>query len=163
MSAETLDVQSMLAVKFEPKRKNRWIFMIEGIDAYILKTVGKPQMTQDAVEVHWMNVTRYLAGKTKFGTTQFTLHDPIAPSGAQQVMEWLRLHTETVSGRSGYADMYKRDCSLKCVDPIGTVVERWDGTGLLLTEVNFGELTYEDGTPTEISVTAQADNWVLQY
>jgi uncharacterized surface protein with fasciclin (FAS1) repeats len=36
--AETLDVTSMIPNKFEPKRKNRWVLMIEGIDAYIIKT-----------------------------------------------------------------------------------------------------------------------------
>ena len=32
-----------------------------------------------------------------------------------------------------------------------------------LTEVDFGELTYEDGTPLEISITYRYDNAVLQY
>ena len=33
--AETLAVQDMLPNKFEPKRKYRWIFQIEGIDAFL--------------------------------------------------------------------------------------------------------------------------------
>ena len=35
--AETLSVTEMIPNKFEPKRKNRWIFAIEGIDAFIEK------------------------------------------------------------------------------------------------------------------------------
>jgi len=163
MPAETLDVASMLPNKFEPKRKNRWILQVEGLDAYILKTAKRPQMTIEEVEIPWMNAHRYLAGKAKFGTSQMTLHDPIAPSGAQQVMEWIRLHFESVSGRSGYADFYKRDMQLKLVDPVGTVIELWDIKGALITEVDFGELTYEDGTPLEISITYRYDNAVLQY
>ena len=57
-----------------------------------------------------------------FGTMAVTLHDPIAPSGAQQVMEWVRTHFESVSGRAGYADFYKRDIQLKLLDPVGTGV-----------------------------------------
>jgi peptide chain release factor 1 len=38
-----------------------------------------------------------------------TLFDPITPSGAQAVMEWVRLHHESVTGRDGYSDMYKKD------------------------------------------------------
>ena len=163
MAAETLDVASMLPNKFEPKRKNRWILQVEGIDAYILKTAKRPQMSTEEVEIPWINSHRYLAGKTKFGTSQMTLHDPIAPSAAQQVMEWVRLHFESVSGRAGYADFYKRDMQLKLIDPVGTVIELWDIKGALITEVDFGELTYEDGTPLEISITYRYDNAVLQF
>jgi len=68
-----------------------------------------------------------------------------------------------VSSRSSYADFYKRDIQLKLLDPVGTVIELWDVKGALITEANFGELTYEDGTPVEISLTLQADQYVLQF
>jgi len=161
--AETLDVTSMLPNKFEPKRKNRWVLMIEGIDAYIIKTAARPTVTTEEVVVPFINATRYLAGKTTFNTIPVTLHDPIAPSGAQQVMEWVRLHYESVSGRSGYADFYKRDIQLKMLDPVGTVIELWDVKGAFITEVNFGELSYEEGAVAEISLTLRFDNAVLQF
>lgn len=161
--AETLDVTSMLPSNFEPKRKNRWVLMIEGVDAYLLKTAARPTFTTDAVEMPFINSRRWVAGLTKIGTLAITLNDPIAPSGAQQVMEWIRLHLETVSGRAGYADFYKRDCQLKLLDPVGTVIELWDIKGAMITEANFGELTYEDGSPVEIALTLQPDNCVLQF
>lgn len=160
---EVLDVTSMLPQKFQPKTKNRFILMIEGIDAYIIKTTARPTVTTEEIEVPFINSRRYLAGLTKFNTIALTLHDPIAPSGAQQVMEWIRLHFESVSGRSGYADFYKRDVQLKILDPIGSVVELWDIKGAFITECNFGELTYDDGTLAEISVTLRYDNAVLQF
>lgn len=161
--AETLDVTSMIPNKFEPKRKNRWVLMIEGIDAYILKTAARPQISTEEVAIPFINSTRYLAGKTTFGQMNVTLHDPIAPSGAQQVMEWVRLHFESVSGRSGYADFYKRDIQLKMLDPVGTVIELWDIKGAFIMEANFNEVSYEDGAPVEISLTLRYDNCVLQY
>jgi len=161
--AETLDVTSMIPNKFEPKRKNRWVLMIEGIDAYIIKTAQRPQVTTEEVPIPFINSTRYLAGKTTFNAMNVTLHDPIAPSGAQQVMEWIRLHFESVSGRSGYADFYKRDIQLKMLDPVGTVIELWDIKGAFITDANFNEVTYEDGNPVEIALTLRYDNCVLQY
>lgn len=161
--AETLDVTSMIPNKFEPKRKNRWVLMIEGIDAYIIKTAARPQVTTEEVEIPFINSRRYLAGKTTFNAMNVTLHDPIAPSGAQQVMEWVRLHFESVSGRSGYADFYKRDIQLKMLDPVGTVIELWDIKGAFITDANFNEVTYEDGAPVEIALTLRYDNAVLQY
>jgi hypothetical protein len=153
----------MIPNKFEPKRKNRWVLMIEGIDAYIIKTAARPQVTTEEVPIPFINSTRYLAGKTTFNAMNVTLHDPIAPSGAQQVMEWIRLHFESVSGRSGYADFYKRDIQLKMLDPVGTVIELWDIKGAFITDANFNEVTYEDGAPVEIALTLRYDNCVLQY
>lgn len=163
MPAETLDVSSMIPNKFEPQRKNRFVLMIEGVDAFIIKSSARPTFTTEEIEVPWMNATRYLAGKTKFNALPVTFHDPIAPSGAQQVMEWIRLCYESVSGRAGYADFYKRDIALKMLDPVGTVVQYWDIKGAFLTEINFGELSYENAELAEISCQIRYDNAVLQF
>jgi hypothetical protein len=161
--AETLSVTEMIPNKFEPKRKNRWVFAIEGIDAFLIKTAARPSYSMQEQKVSWINSERYLAGKVTFEALSVTLHDPIAPSGAQQVMEWIRTHHETVSGRAGYADFYKRDCQLKLLDPVGTVIELWDIKGAMLTSANFGDLSYEDEGINDISLSIRFDNCVLQY
>jgi hypothetical protein len=162
-TAETLSVTDMLPNKFEPKRKHRWILAIEGIDAFLVKSTARPSFTMASKEIPWMNTTRYIAGKLKFGTINVTLHDPIAPSGAQQVMEWIRTHQESVSGRAGYADFYKRDIQLKMLDPIGTVVELWDVKGAFITSANFNAVDYSGDDPMDIALTLQFDLCVLQY
>jgi hypothetical protein len=161
--AETLSVSDMLPNKFEPKRQFRWVLAIEGIDAFIIKTATRPNISIEEVEIPYINHKRYIAGKSSFETLSVTLHDPIAPSGAQQVMEWVRTHFESVSGRAGYADFYKRDIQLKMLDPIGTVVELWDVKGAFLTAADFGSLDYGASDPSEISLTIRYDNVVLQY
>jgi hypothetical protein len=162
--AETLSVTDMLPNKFEPKRQFRWVFAIEGIDAFLMKTAARPSMSIAETTIPFINSKRYLAGRMTFGNMSLTLHDPIAPSGAQQVMEWVRTHYESVSGRAGYADFYKRDCQIKLLDPIGTVVELWDMKGAFITEANYNSLTYDnDEAPVEISLTIRFDNCVLQF
>ena len=161
--ADTLSVQDMLPNKFEPKRKNRWIFALEGIDSFLIKTASRPSVSIEEQTISYMNSKRYLAGNATFETISLTLHDPIAPSGSQQVMEWVRTHFESVSGRAGYADFYKRDCQLKLLDPVGTVVELWDIKGAFLTEANFNDLSYDGSDLVEIAMTLRFDNCVLQY
>ena len=79
-------------------------------------------------------------------------------------MEWIRTHYESVSGRAGYADFYKRDCQIKLLDPIGTVVELWDVKGAWIKSANFQTLTYEnDNAPMTIDMTIRYDNCVLQF
>ena len=160
---ETLDVRSLLPNKFEPKRQNRWVLAIEGIDAFLCKSAKRPSISFNENTIEYINSKRYLAGKADLGTLDVTLYDPIAPSGAQQVMEWIRTHTETVSGRSGYADFYKRDCQIKMLDPVGTVVELWDLKGCWLTSAQYGDLDYTAEDPTEVALTIRFDNCVLQY
>lgn len=162
--AETLSVTEMLPNKFEPKRKFRWVLMLEGIDAFLVKNTDRPTFTIGEEMIPFINSKRYIAGRLTFNTINMTLHDPIAPSGAQQVMEWIRTHQETVSGRAGYADFYKRDLQLKLLDPIGTVVELWDMKGCFLTNAAYGSLDYSDDSGNmDISLTIRFDNCVLQY
>lgn len=161
--AETLSVTDMLPNKFEPKRKFRWVLAIEGIDAFLLKSASRPSITIGETEIPYINSRRYIAGKHSFDNLSVSLHDPIAPSAAQQVMEWIRTHSESVSGRAGYADFYKRDIQLKMLDPVGTVVELWDIKGAFITQANFGDLDYSAEEPTDIQLTLRFDNCVLQY
>ena len=161
--AETLSVSSMIPNQFEPKKMHQWEFLIEGIDAFLLNTASRPTFETSPIEIPWINAMRYVAGRTTFGDVTVTLHDPIAPSGAQQVMEWIRLHYESVSARAGYADFYKRDVQLKLLDPVGTVVELWDGKGVWISSANFGGLDYGATDPAQIDLTLRGDNWVLQY
>lgn len=162
--AETLSVVDMLPNKFEPKRQFRWVFALEGIDSFLIKSTSRPSFSFQESTINFINSKRYLAGRMTFQTINVSLYDPIAPSGAQQVMEWIRTHYESVSGRAGYADFYKRDCQIKMLDPIGTVVELWDIKGAFITTANFQSLDYDnDQSPMMVDMTLRFDNCVLQY
>ena len=161
--AETLSVTDMLPNKFEPKRSYRWVLAIEGIDAFLVSDAQRPTITLGSKKIEFINSYRNVGGKLEFGDITVKLHDPIAPSGAQQVMEWIRTHYESVSGRAGYADFYKRDLQLKMLDPIGTVVELWDIKGALITSAGFGGLSYGGDEIMMIDLTLKIDNCVLQF
>ena len=161
--AETLSVTDMLPNKFEPKRTYRWVLAIEGIDSFLVTTANRPSVSIGDNKINYINSYRRVAGKLEFGDLSMKLHDPIAPSGAQQMMEWIRTHYESVSGRAGYADFYKRDIQLKMLDPIGTVVELWDIKGAFLTSINFGGLDYGGDDIMMIDATIKFDNCVLQF
>jgi hypothetical protein len=153
----------LLANNYEPKRKFRWILQIDGIDAFVLKTAARPQQTFEETVVDFINVKRYLSGKGAWNPIQVTMHDPIAPSASQKIMDWVRLNFEPLTGRMGYASFYKKDISLKLLDPQGTVVELWDGTGCWPQDINFGDLDYASSDNVEISFSIRADGWTLQF
>lgn len=97
--AEILESQSLLADSFEPKRKFRWIIAINGIDAFTAKTATRPELSFEETVIDFINQKRYLSGKGTWSPISLTLHDPIVPSAAQKVMEWVRLDWENLTGR----------------------------------------------------------------
>jgi hypothetical protein len=165
MAVTPLNADRLLADTFEPKRQNRWILFFgnEEIPAFTLKTVSRPSFTMEPIVIDYINSKRYLAGKGEWGTIAMTLHDPIAPSSSQRVMEWVRLSHETISGRDGYAAFYKKDFSLEMLDPVGASVEKWDVRGAFISEATFGDLSYDSAEPAEISVTIRMDECILRY
>ena len=94
--ADILTTDEIFFQSFEPKTKNRFIMYIDGIPSYFIKTANRPNITFEEIELNHINVKRYLKGKGTWETLEITLYDPIVPSGAQAVMEWVRLHHESV-------------------------------------------------------------------
>ena len=123
--ADFIDPNEMFFTPFEPKLSNRFIMNIEGIPAFLVKTTGRPNITLNEVELNHINVKRYVKGRAEWQQLTVTLYDPIVPSGAQAVMEWVRLHHESVTGRDGYSDFYKKDITFNVLGPVGDKVEEW--------------------------------------
>ena len=159
-----LNPNEIFFTAFEPKQQNRFIMYISGIPAYIIKGVGAITLTQESIALNHINVQRFVKGKSKWGTIQFTLFDPITPSGAQAVMEWVRLHHESVTGRDGYSDFYKKDIKFNVIGPVGDVVSEWLLQGCLITEASFGEYSYDaESTAQNITMTVQPDYCILNF
>ena len=159
-----LDPNEIFFTAFEPKQANRFIMYIDGIPAYEIKGVGAVNLTQGVVNLNHINVQRNVKGKTTWGTIQFTLFDPITPSGAQAVMEWVRLHHESVTGRDGYSDFYKKDLTFDVLGPVGDIVSEWVIKGAFITDANFGEYNWDTtDQAVNITMTVQPDYCVLNF
>ena len=161
--AELIDANDIMFTPFEPKLKNRFIMQIDGIPAYVIKTSTRPQIVQDEVILEHMNVTRYVKGKSRWQPLTITLYDPIVPSAAQGVMEWVRLHHESVTGRDGYSDFYKKDITFNVLGPVGDKVEEWTLKGAMIESANFGDLAFDSNDPAEITLTLRYDYAILQF
>ena len=161
--AELLEPQDIMFTPFEPKLKNRFIMQIDGINAYTVKAMNRPQIDFDEVILEHMNVTRYVKGKGAWQPIDVTLYDPVVPSAAQSVMEWVRLSHESVTGRDGYSDFYKKDVTFNMLGPVGDVVEEWVLKGTYIETANFGDLDYASSDPAEITLTLKYDYAILQF
>lgn len=161
--AEILEFDQMFYTNFEPKLSNRFIMEVNGIPSYIIKAMSRPTISTEILTIDHINVQRKIKGKTTWSDISLTLHDPIVPSGAQAVMEWVRLSHEAITGREGYADFYKKDLNFYMLGPVGDKVEEWTIKGAFITEAAFGDLNWESTEKTEISVTLAYDYAILEF
>jgi len=161
--AKLIDANDIMFTPFEPKLKNRYLFQIDGVPAYLVKTANRPNIEFEEVTLEHMNVKRFVKGKGTWSELEITLYDPVVPSAAQAVMEWVRLSHEAVTGRDGYSDFYKKDVTIQVLGPVGDIVEEWKLKGAWIKSANFGELSFESNDPADITVTLRYDYAILQF
>ena len=158
-----LDTNDMMFTAFEPKLQNRFIMLIDGIPSYLIKKTARPSITFNNITLDHINTKRKIKGKGTWNPISMDLYDPITPSGAQAVMEWVRLSHESVTGRDGYSDFYKKDINIQTLGPVGDVVEEWKLKGAFISSANFGDLDWSSDAPANINLTIEMDYAILNY
>lgn len=163
--ADLLQSNEIFFTAFEPKVQNRFIMYLDGIPSFLIKKTDRPKITASTKELDHINIQRKYRGKSKWDDISLTLYDPIVPSGAQAVMEWIRLHHESVTGRDGYTDFYKKDITINVLGPVGDKVEEWTLKGAFISgTTNFGSLDWSnDGEFIPIELTISYDFAILQF
>lgn len=160
------DLLLKMPLNYEPLRKNRWLLRFPadlGIQEWWMKTAARPKITQEGKAIEFLNTETYVVGRYKWESMQVVLRDPIGPSASQAVMEWVRLHSESVTGRQGYAAGYKRDVELEMLDPTGVVVSKWILKNVMVTSADFGNLDYASDDLSEITLELRFDYAILCY
>ena len=161
--AEILEFDKMFYTNFEPKMKNRYVMEIDNIPSYLVKAANRPTIQFETVTLDHINVKRKLKGKGEWQDITITLYDPIVPSGAQAVMEWIRLGHESITGRDGYADFYKKDIDFYLLGPVGDKIEQWKLKGAFISQANFGDLSFDSNEPATIELTLSYDYAILEF
>ena len=162
--AQLIDSSDAFYTSFEPKTKNRFIMYIDGIPSYTVKTSKRPSFSSEANVIDHLNINfKVKGGKNNWEDIDVTLYDPIVPSSAQAVMEWIRLSAEEQSGRNGYADFYKKDITIAVLGPVGDIVEQWILKGAFITKADFGDLDQSEGGVQMITFTLAMDYATLSY
>ena len=158
-----LDTNEIMFRAFEPKVQNRFIMIIDGIPSFMIKTVSAPSFEDEEVKLDHINTYRKIRGKRSWNNMDMTLYDPITPSGAQAAMDWARLSYESVTGRAGYSDFYKKDITLNILGPVGDIVSEWVIKGAFVKSVSQGDFNWENSEAVELSLTVAMDYCILNY
>jgi hypothetical protein len=158
-----LNANEIMFTAFEPKVQNRFIMYIDGIPAYLIKSATAPGFEAGEIILDHINVYRKVKGKVRWNDMTLSLYDPVTPSGAQAVMEWARLAHESVTGRDGYSDFYKKDITLDILGPVGDIVGEWVVKGAYVKTAAFGEYDWASEAAINLSVTIAMDYCVLNF
>lgn len=140
-----LTMQEMLPEKYEPKVNRRFILNMDGIDAYIVKSVHTPPLVPNKV------------GKLipkKFHLLRIFLYCPIAPSTEQMVSEVLEKQS-----KNGNLEPIE----LRYLDPVGTIVALWKFAGAKIEEVKFSNPDYNNNELMECELLVSFDSLDVIY
>ena len=127
----------------EYKRQNLWILEYNDIPVYTVQSAGRPNWQGDnPITVKYLTTYQKYAANT--GTWQpmdFTINDPITPSGARMFYELLLKQWNYKTGRVGAKSQYAGNLSIKLLSPEmsgldGKVSPSKPSTGNLSYDVN---------------------------
>jgi hypothetical protein len=96
------DLLMKMPIPYEPKRQNRFILRFPsslGINEWFVESTARPHIQIGSTEIPFLNTSTYVAGRFTWQPLNVTFRDPIGPSAAQALMEWVRLHAESVTSR----------------------------------------------------------------
>ena len=160
----------------EPKRAHRWLLNIDGIDAFVMKTVQKPSFTVGETTHQFFGHSFYYPGPVTWNTVQVTLVDPVDPDTSKKVYRALirsgyQLPSELMGGdvhpglftpdKASATDALGQIVRLKQIATINgqpnQIVEEWKLFNTWITEANFGQLDYASTDMVEISMTLRFD------
>ena len=151
------------AFSWEPVKAHQFIMAIGDIPAFLIKASAKPSIANGEITLDHINVQRYVKGKSVWNTITVSLYDAIVPRGAQAVMDWIRLHHESATGRDGYSSFYKKEVRLHQLSPLGEVVEEWVLKGAFITDAKFGDYDWGSDEVQSIDFTLRFDWAFLNY
>lgn len=150
----------------QPKRKSRFILNIGGLDSWIIKRVKKPAFEVNVSEHTYLNHKFYYPGTVTWKEVDCTLVDPLQPDSTKTFAEILSKsgYSVPLSDQQITAVVSKSDATAA----IGTVaihqinaqkqiIETWQLRNAFVSNVDFGELSYEDDNLVDITVTFRYD------
>lgn len=158
-----IDANEIFGVAFEPKVKSRFIMYIEGVPAFVIHAGNRPTIAFEDITLDHINIKRKIKGKGEWQDITITLYDPIVPSASQAVMEWVRLSHESVTGREGYSDFYKKDITINALGPVGDIVESWILKGAYIKQAQFGDWSWSESAVVDVQLTLRYDYAILEF
>ena len=152
-----------------PKRSYRFTCTIGGIgteNTWLVTQVKKPSATIGEVSHKYLNHTFYYPGRVEWDTVNVTLVDPVSPSSAGLMANILKGCGYVVPGNNSITDSITKKKATEALKSFvirqysndgSDVVEEWTLRNAFITNVDWGELSYESDDLTNVTLTVRYD------
>jgi len=161
------DLLRQTPIDYELVKVNRFEILFPtdlGLESWMVSKASRPKFKQESIEIPYMNTKFYVVGQFSWEPITIEFIQTIGPSTSEKIMEWVRLSSESLSGRQGYAKGYMKDLILNSLDPIGVPINSWVLEKCMITEVDFGENDHSDtGEVQKIGVTLQPQRCIHKF
>ncbi len=152
----------------EPKRKFRWLMSFKGVPQWILKKVGRPNITISEAEHTFVNYKFYYPGRVEWAEISLTLADPVNPDASATMVELLKEsgyvlpsqfdqgHVMTIAKQKA-VEAVGGAIYIQQIDAEGATIEEWKLYNPWIKAVNFDELDYESDDIINLDLTLRYD------
>ena len=155
----------------EPKRKFKFLMSIGEIPAWVIKTSGRPQYTVSKGGTHnYLGHQFKFPGRLSYNDLTITLVDPINVDVAGEFLRVLenagykRPNQWTEDPNNYRLTFAKRkfvnslgEISIKVINADGQIAERWTLKNTWISQIKYGDLSYDSEDLLNISVTLVYD------
>jgi hypothetical protein len=167
-SDQSASTQGLLMPKL--KYRFRMVFLNFGVSTpktELTKQVvstARPQLSFEEIMVPIYNSTLKLAGKHSWQDLECTFRDDAGGNVSKLVGEQLQKQLDFMEQASAAAGInYKFQTTIEILDGGNgtyepTVLETWELYGCFLTQIQYGELSYNTSDPVQIQMTIRFDN-----
>jgi len=164
----------------EPKRQHRWLLLMAGIPAFVVKTATKPSFNIANTQHKYFGHTFNYPGNVEWNPVEVKMVDPIDPdtskalqrvlmnSGYDVPTARLELNDEglftaskqqAVSALGGIVTLQQIGAR---GDVPNKILEEWDMHNPWVEKVTFGSLAYDSDAMVEIDMTIRYDYAILR-
>ena len=140
--------------QLEFKRKNR----------FLVKYPSVFEFEDNYCVTHNASRPSYNAIKGKWADIEFELHDPIAPSTSQIIMDGIREleHIKLLQGKKKDGKPSEMVIELEMLDPTGIVIEKWAISGVI-KNIDFCALDFKDDSLASVKITFKVKSAILSF
>ena len=147
--------------EFVSRPMYRWLLTVPSQGAtlqafYISQPSGITRRVSE-IQTSFGGPSSWVMPRMEWDPLEFTILDSVGEySSIEYFRDWMMSHTDSLTGRQGYASGYKRSIRLEKLEPTGQVRETWQLDGAFLTEMNHEIVN--DREMSEMRIKIQFDN-----
>ena len=155
-----------IPLQYEPMRQNRYMMAIHdhnrGVQSFFVRLNTRPAIVNDPIEINYRFMSTRGFGRMEWQPLEIKIVDVIGEnSSVDYFRDWMMEGCDYATGRQGYVRDYKKHIELSKLDPIGSVIEKWELNGAQIQTLNH-EIVH-DRTRGEIEMLIIYDNAHIIY